>query len=1011
MPYSLFQTLLCLFFLTFSHLATAQTTPILDSLAVHKSAVRYQKSGKLEKAKTNFEAAVEAYKTQNNAAGTVAATIGLARTLFAQSQNEAAITLLQKAIATTNDQFKQQYIGLLGYINGSIESQNMNLPAALTAYNTAIKAYQASNGSDKQLLIGVCYNNIGALYEKKSDWQNAQTYYQRAYDIAQKNKDANALSAMALYNMAYPMEEQGNYEGALLAYRKVIDAYKTTRKTEGKDEAEVYTAMSGCYLQLRNLTQARFYAERSLNISLKDKAQTDNANIISTNILLADVEQVDNQPQKALVYLKSAEKLAQAAHDDYQLSDVWRLQATIFSENYSLGDAEQPFKNVIAYNDAQESPIAAARARLNLAVYRFKKGNQSYTDLLPIIKPIFAKAHLYANLGVVEALEWAQNSNKNKDALRISALNRCLQPTAAIRKLTDPINPAAVVQYEQYLQILNILIQQSEGNEKAYFAEKAVQYLIYLRQSIRAEGSKINIAKLTRQFCNDALRQAAAQNDADAAFRFIEYAKSLSVLEAQQRNQMRQRANLPADVLAQETKLKTKLFILQKQLYNDEAPEKNLKNNEIYANIAVLHDELEALEDKINLKNKVKTSSTIANLKDLQNALQPNEAFLDYYLNENELHLLLIQTKTTAFFTIKMDNAELKNKISALLLAIKTNNQTDFITQNLALTQCLFHFNTNYIENLLANKKHWIIAPDDALFQVPYDLLAYKTQAANTLNFNNFPYLIQQHSLVFQYSATLYLQSKKYEYNSIFKRGLLAFAPFSDRSTLPTTQFAALPFSKKEVEGLRQNANATIFTSSQATKQNFLQNATKYGILHLATHTIYDSTDHEYNLVFHGDKNYTFLKNYEIAYSTLAAELVTLSACNAANGVIETGEGAASLARAFAYAGSPNVATTLWEVPDQANATIIALFYENLQKSMQKDDALREAKLQYLRTANPQAANPQYWAGLIIIGNNQALVTLNNRMSYYWLILPAILLFLASVFWYKKKNKKNNKKN
>jgi CHAT domain-containing protein len=279
---------------------------------------------------------------------------------------------------------------------------------------------------------------------------------------------------------------------------------------------------------------------------------------------------------------------------------------------------------------------------------------------------------------------------------------------------------------------------------------------------------------------------------------------------------------------------------------------------------------------------------------------------------------------------------------------------------------------------------------------------AQNTKAANT-NFANFPYLLRQHSMVYQYSAALYLQSKNHEY-SIFKRGLLAFAPFTDRSVLPnttrgaTTQqgFTALPFSKKEIENLNKNFDAKTFTSKEATKQNFMANASKYGVLHLATHTVYDSTDQAYNLVFldKTTNQYSFLKNYEIAYSNLAAELVALSACNTANGTIEKGEAAASLARAFAYAGTPNVLTTLWEVPDQANANIIERFYKNLAQGLPKDEALQQAKLQYLATANPQSTYPQMWAGAILIGNAEPLQALQKAwwQSWWWLCLPAIII-------------------
>ncbi|MCP4440834.1 MAG: CHAT domain-containing protein [Aureispira sp.] len=61
----------------------------------------------------------------------------------------------------------------------------------------------------------------------------------------------------------------------------------------------------------------------------------------------------------------------------------------------------------------------------------------------------------------------------------------------------------------------------------------------------------------------------------------------------------------------------------------------------------------------------------------------------------------------------------------------------------------------------------------------------------------------------------------------------------------------------------------------------------------------------------------------------------------------ETGNGIASLARAFMYVGAPALIVSLWQVNDNATSHIMQQLYQNLVKGIDKDEALNQAKLQY----------------------------------------------------------------
>ena len=101
----------------------------------------------------------------------------------------------------------------------------------------------------------------------------------------------------------------------------------------------------------------------------------------------------------------------------------------------------------------------------------------------------------------------------------------------------------------------------------------------------------------------------------------------------------------------------------------------------------------------------------------------------------------------------------------------------------------------------------------------------------------------------------------------------------------------------------------------------------------------------------------------EIAGLDLQADLVVLSACDTGRGRI-TGDGVVGLTRAFLVAGADTVVVSLWQVPDDATATLMVAFYEQLAATGNKAQALREAML----TTQAQYPDPRNWSAFVLVG-------------------------------------------
>lgn len=98
----------------------------------------------------------------------------------------------------------------------------------------------------------------------------------------------------------------------------------------------------------------------------------------------------------------------------------------------------------------------------------------------------------------------------------------------------------------------------------------------------------------------------------------------------------------------------------------------------------------------------------------------------------------------------------------------------------------------------------------------------------------------------------------------------------------------------------------------------------------------------------------------DIIRRPLRADLVTISACYGAGERAYSGEGLVGLSWAFLRAGAHNVVAALWEATDASTEQLMDKFYDELDKGVGPDAALRAAKLSLLRGGGFR--NPFYWA-------------------------------------------------
>ena len=136
-------------------------------------------------------------------------------------------------------------------------------------------------------------------------------------------------------------------------------------------------------------------------------------------------------------------------------------------------------------------------------------------------------------------------------------------------------------------------------------------------------------------------------------------------------------------------------------------------------------------------------------------------------------------------------------------------------------------------------------------------------------------------------------------------------------------------------------------------------------VLHFATHGELSEQDplRSALLLMPGGNEDGRLEVREIFALDLNARLVVLSACETGLGQLTSGDELVGLQRAFLYAGTPAVVTTLWKVDDRASFFLMRAFYKEIA-TQEPPAALRAAQRATLR----EFPHPYAWAAFGLAG-------------------------------------------
>ncbi|MDH3349000.1 MAG: CHAT domain-containing protein [Desulfobulbaceae bacterium] len=176
-----------------------------------------------------------------------------------------------------------------------------------------------------------------------------------------------------------------------------------------------------------------------------------------------------------------------------------------------------------------------------------------------------------------------------------------------------------------------------------------------------------------------------------------------------------------------------------------------------------------------------------------------------------------------------------------------------------------------------------------------------------------------------------------------------------------------LPFAQHEVATIGYNfPDITMLSGNKATESWVTNHIKDYGIIHLASHGEFNPINPLFSAVrlTKDQQADGKLEATEVFGLEINADLVIISACQSGLGKVTGGDDVIGFNRAFLYAGTHAVISSMWRVSDISTAVLMKHFYRKYATN-NKADSLRSAML-HVRNRFP---HPGYWGAFLLVGD------------------------------------------
>ena len=873
---------------------------------------------------------------------------------------------------------------------------------ALPVFKQSLKTRQNIYKDGHPDLANSAYT-IGVLYLKLEDYQQAIAYFKQALAVYEKINDSRGI-AKCCEQLGSTYEEIKDYKLAegyiLLAINHLMDAYGYT-----------HSKLASAFNNL-GLVQLR---QKQYPIAIKSF-------------------------QQAIAIHQFNETQSSRSLSNYSLN-----MAHAYHEMGKRKEALNHYSKVLELEkiDDSESSINTFNALLNIGIYHqdnrnFDKARGYMQQALQICKDIFGNEkniqynYAYHNIGT--------NYFRQKDYPQAlvyfqKAIQQQIQNFDKEDIYANPYLPKA-----EWLGTKTELLLDFDFKAQAFFQwyqqSKDLQYLqaaydTYLiatelidlmRTEFVAHGSKLFWLEETYPIFERAIecslllyKQTNKPQYQQQVFTLMEKNKAVLLMESLQLSQEQTYAQIPNSLLQEQNQLQEAIVAQKRKIIELEQAGVvtdsliRVYKNELFRLQIESYNFEDKLEKEYASEREQAAHTSIASVTELQQQLlSDQQALIEYFWGDSSIYIATITKRQ--FEIDRFPKRGLSQKLELLRDALTAPQNRDFDAAAVfqQYTQTAYFL---YQQLIQAARQYFskdinelIIIADGDLAGIPFDILLAQQAPEKVFYAPDYlSYLLNDFAITYHHSASLLIHRQE-RTSTPTSHYFTAFAPTfngkSDRRTASRScsseNLSQLLNNETEVQQIASLFDSQVFLAQNATKANFMQQAGDCRILHLATHACMDNQTPSQSRIYFTDD---YLYVHELYHLPLQADMVVLSACETGIGEYQRGEGIMSLARGFAWSGTPSITMSLWSVNDETTAQLMPLYYQHLQTGINKHIALQRAKIDFLKKQEVKSKlHPIYWAAFVHLGEVKGLEITGGKLIWKWVLVLGGLGFLLWVW-------------
>lgn len=445
------------------------------------------------------------------------------------------------------------------------------------------------------------------------------------------------------------------------------------------------------------------------------------------------------------------------------------------------------------------------------------------------------------------------------------------------------------------------------------------------------------------------LNQATSRPE--EAFRYAEEARARAFADqiGNQKIDLRRRAD-PA-LLRQERQVRLQLDRLQRDLRAEKGKELGEQNLERLENLQNSLERAERDWQEVTLRLKATNPEYASlvgvdavSLDELQGKLLDDETSLvEYFVSaaaESPVLAWVIERGRFTMVQLPVATGDLKQRIAELRQQIEAQQPVEKPSAD--LYQSLFAPLARQVRH-----RNLVIVPHGVLHFLPFAAL-----------WDGKRYLGDTYALSYAPSATAFKFAREKKAAAM---GPMLAAGDPDGS---------LPYAAEEARAAARLYGAEPLIGRAASEAAVLSRAGEAGILHLAAHAVLNPVNPLFTrieLAPDGEHDGNLEMHEVFGLDLSKTGLVVLSGCGTQLGRLSAGDEIEGLTRAFLYAGTPAVMSSLWNVQDESAAFLMEHFYVHLGRGEGRAEALRRAQME----TRERFPHPYHWAAFVLTGDGR----------------------------------------